>query len=496
MSAPLPIPKVFLCYAREDNNEEDKLRGGPWLKRLRQRLKPYELENQFAVFSDLQIPPGDAWDAEIQNQLQQASIVVVLVSDALLGSEYVRHREMPLILSRVERGEVKVVPVILNQCEPDQIGFPFTDSHGTTKRRYLTEFQCLGTPEAPLLGRELAQQDILLAQVAKEVSKEARRIASPPKPATPAPIPDPGTNRVSSTAEVVFGPHTAPRFNTPTLIRATIGVVALVVLGILLLRKPGPQPHGPDSSLTNSLGMVLVPIAGIKVWFCVWETRVRDYEAYAKANPGVDGTWKDPEYQGVKVTPGPDHPVVNVTWGDAQKFCEWLTTKERREGRLKSGQRYRLPTDLEWSWAVGLTNESGATAKDRNAKLPDVYPWGTSFPPGDDTGNFADESTRGGGIFRVGLDWIANYRDGYVTTSPVGSYPAMRNGLYDLAGNVAEWCEDWYDAEQWGRVERGGSWGDGHPGNLLSSARKYWDPEFCNVSTGFRVVLDGDGSAR
>ncbi|MBL9138689.1 MAG: SUMF1/EgtB/PvdO family nonheme iron enzyme [Verrucomicrobiales bacterium] len=264
------------------------------------------------------------------------------------------------------------------------------------------------------------------------------------------------------------------------------------------------------TAFTNSLGMVFLPIdvATIdrptakqgtstpdrRVWFCVWETRVRDYEEYARSRSAVDSGWRDPEYQGVKVTPGPDHPVVNVSWKDAQDFCEWLTEKELGEGHLKKGQRYRLPTDLEWSWAVGLTNEIWATPSDRSAKVPNLYPWGKRFQPDDYTGNFSDESTRE--VLGVDRTFIDNYQDGQVTTSPVGTYASFGNGLYDLSGNVWEWCEDWYDTEQKTRVLRGGSWRSFDPRYLLSSYRSLGDPDGRGNSFGFRVVLDGDGSAR
>ncbi|MFM8421862.1 MAG: SUMF1/EgtB/PvdO family nonheme iron enzyme [Verrucomicrobiota bacterium] len=247
-------------------------------------------------------------------------------------------------------------------------------------------------------------------------------------------------------------------------------------------------------AFTNSLGMVFVPVANAGVWFSAYETRVQDYEAFAKTRTGGDASWRNPIFQGIAVTPGPTHPVVNVSWNDARDFCQWLTATERRAGTLPANRRYRLPTDLEWSAAVGLPREQGATPKERDSKIPDVYPWGTQWPPPRGAGNFADVTSRD----RLGITsgFIQGYDDGFATTSPVGSFPATRIGIHDLAGNVWEWCEDWYDTDQKFRVLRGGSWYVGDPRDLLSSFRVGDEPDERGVNVGFRVVLGVDEPAR
>jgi formylglycine-generating enzyme required for sulfatase activity len=76
------------------------------------------------------------------------------------------------------------------------------------------------------------------------------------------------------------------------------------------------------------------------------------------------------------------------------------------------------------------------------------------------------------------------------------SFQAFQHGLYDLAGNVWEWCEDWYDPSQKYRVVRGGSWNIDDRALLLSSFRDFDEPVVRYVSLGFRVVLGVEGSAR
>ena len=240
---------------------------------------------------------------------------------------------------------------------------------------------------------------------------------------------------------------------------------------------------------TNSLGMVFLPVPSAGVRFSIFETRVRDYAAFAAAQPKLDGTnWNHALYHEVTpVSPGPEYPVVNVSWNDATAFCRWLTTTEQGAGKLPSGMEYRLPTDAEWSGAVGIGGqESGATPRDKNAKLANVYPWGTQYPPPPGAGNFADLSAK---HYFTNWPHIEGYNDGFVTTSPVGSFTPEPSGLYDLAGNALEWCADDYDGTPRQRVLRGGAWINCGPKSLWSSARTHVAPGRFSVATGFRCVL-------
>jgi eukaryotic-like serine/threonine-protein kinase len=137
---------------------------------------------------------------------------------------------------------------------------------------------------------------------------------------------------------------------------------------------------------------------------------------------------------------------------------------------------------------VGLPREDGATPKDRSGKIEHVYPWGGDWPPPSGAGNFA-------GSEAADADWISSlkpiegYRDAFPRTAPVGSFQADRHGLFDLSGNVWEWCEDFYDGQSGSRVLRGGSWLSYSPRYLLSSSRNNCAPGNRDGSYGFRVVL-------
>ncbi len=281
-----------------------------------------------------------------------------------------------------------------------------------------------------------------------------------------------------------------------------------VLAGGLTTRASAADPRGAtkDAPWVNSLGMKFVPVKGSDALFCIWLTRVQDFAAFVKATghdatkamvsihadglkQGVD-TWERPGF-----TQGPTHPVCGVSWEDAQAFCRWLTKKERVEGRLMVSQEYRLPTDAEWSVAVGLGSEMGDTSKAKDGKIKDVYPWGTQWPPPKGAGNYGGEESK----VDVPADWavISGYHDGYPRTSPVGSFAANQFGLFDMSGNLWQWCEDLYEPEKPFRVLRGGSWGNFGPRGLLSSFRINGPPGCRDGSVGFRCVLvDGASSFR
>ncbi len=275
-------------------------------------------------------------------------------------------------------------------------------------------------------------------------------------------------------------PQATPSGETPAASPAGAGASPSPAQGGPSLSVRAPNPHlKVDQALSNSLGMRFAPVGNI--FFSIWLTRVQDFAAFATAT-GYKGTaWQDPGFK-----QAPDHPVVNVSWNDANQFCLWLTEKEHHEGILSASQEYRLPTDLEWSNAVGLPSESGRTPESRDMDIPDVYPWGTQWPPPSGAGNYTGEETDSDVA-------IKGYNDGFAWTSPVGSFNVNKFGLYDMGGNVWEWCEDWWNSEQKSKVLRGGSWYNGALKlSLLSSCRIHASADQGTDNYGFRVVIAGE----
>jgi len=279
---------------------------------------------------------------------------------------------------------------------------------------------------------------------------------------------------------------------------------------------PTPSPFGIHLStshpLVNSLGMKFVPVeipgrlatAG-RVLFSVWDTRVSDWEAFIQKagdtmqsgiygyDSGLGGynesamkwglkpdlSWKRPGFAQTG-----QHPVVGVSLEDARRFCAWLSKKE--------GRTYRLPTSAEWSAAVG----------------PQKYPWGDSFPPPKGAGNYGGAESRPVPL-GISVFTIPGYNDLYPRTSPVGSFAPNRHGLYDMGGNVAQWCDEEYKISMNGpelvasypflkeesvkgipnRVLRGGSWSDFGEAYMQSTFCMPCAPASRRSDCGFRCVL-------
>jgi formylglycine-generating enzyme required for sulfatase activity len=173
-----------------------------------------------------------------------------------------------------------------------------------------------------------------------------------------------------------------------------------------------------------------------------------------------------------------EHPVVNVSWDDAMAFCKWLSRKE--------GITYRLPTEAEWEYAC----RAGTTTRYYSGDDPETLA---------KVGNVADAAAK---AKFPAWNYTIKASDGYVFTSPVGSFQPNAFGLYDMHGNACQWCADWYGEKYYDaspaddptgpdsghyRVLRGGSWN--YRSCITRSAYRDWiAPDYRYGNSGFRVA--------
>lgn len=170
---------------------------------------------------------------------------------------------------------------------------------------------------------------------------------------------------------------------------------------------PPGTPKPPDSVLAPG-SLVFQPTEG--------PVDLRDYSQWWKWTIGAN--WKQPGGPGSSLEGRMDHPVVHIAWEDARAYATW------------AGKR--LPTEAEWEWAAS----GGANVK---------YPWGNEP---------IDEAYDKANFWQGFFPYENKEKDGYYATAPVKSFPSNDFGLYDMAGNVWEWCEDKYNVNTYAANEQ------------------------------------------
>jgi serine/threonine protein kinase len=214
-------------------------------------------------------------------------------------------------------------------------------------------------------------------------------------------------------------------------------------------QTPPPKPD-PDSlkALVRKLESKLLPVPGCGVSMSKTELTVGEWKLYLQAR-GLP-PWEHPIEQ------TDEHPRV-TNWDIAREMCEWLTGV--------TGTEWRMPTNSEWQAAAGDSK----------------FPWGDSYPPRWDEGNYCalEDGSRDPKLLGV---------DGIRGPAPVASFKPNPLGFYDMGGNVSEWAEDEIDARGWRRVRGCGAFSPTTPEWLATVNADYSDPTAMQGGNGFRIV--------
>ncbi len=455
---------LFISYARED---------AEFALQLAKDLR----DAGVAIWIDqLDIPLGARWDDVVQLALNECAGLLIILSPSSVSSENVKD-EIAVALNKRKR----IVPVLHQRCE------------------------------IPLRLRRMnyvdSTEDYEAAMAALIASLRRAGLAAESSDASDADGPRPA----SSAAESIEAEAVLPSFHRQKKRRRYLLLAGLsfVVISIALalwnlsrLLTPRGMAYIPsgefmmgadtssreDEKPAHRVAVNAFYLDTHEVTVAQFREFVRQKNYGTEAENGDGGfVWTGAAWEkraGVNWRHDAEgnlaqdhHPVQHVSWNDAQAYARWA--------------RKRLPTEAEWEYAA------------RSGGKNYQYAWGNGAPSAANGGNVADES-----LTHRFRDWPMHtwkgYNDGYDFTAPVGAFAPNELGLYDMTGNVWEWCEDWYEAKYYeqriednptgpekgtSRVLRGGACWNSAEGvrcavrNGLSPSERYY-------AGGFRCARD------
>jgi formylglycine-generating enzyme required for sulfatase activity len=439
--------RLFCSYSHKDED-------------LRQRLEVHlsGLHREYPSLEswyDRLLEPGSNWDARIKAKLDAADIIVLLVSPDFLYSKYCYDIEVTRAIQRHKDGTACVIPVLLHPS--DTTGEPLFQLTG-----YPTNLK----PIATWTNQNEAFLNVVggIRQAVKTLSAQKRSVTLPPSQNA---LRLQGfafeSVTVNDRGEVIgHHPGEAQQWVEP-LGKGVVLEMVSIPGGSFLMGSPRDE-EGRGNSESPQHRVAIAPFLIGK-----YPVTQSQYQAVMGHNPS--------HFQ----EDGMHRPVERVSWEDAIAFCEKLTQQTQRP--------YRLPSEAEWEYAcrAGTTTpfHLGATVTTNlaNYRGTDWDLGGTVY-----SGSYANAPK---GEFRE-------------KTTPVGSFPPNAFGLFDMHGNVWEWCADhWHDHYQ-GAPTDGSAWTTGGNNNrrLLRGGSWNYDPRYCRSAVrnfsfspvnrifniGFRVV--------
>ncbi|MFM9948606.1 MAG: SUMF1/EgtB/PvdO family nonheme iron enzyme [Saprospiraceae bacterium] len=532
MSAEKKTIQIFIAYSQKDRTELDALRT---------HAKPLLRKGNVTIWFDGEIKPGKVWDEEIKANLHAADIILMLLSSHALASDYFYEQEVKDALKRHEAGTARVVPVVLSACLWQET--PLADLQGLPKGM---------KPINSWPNREDAWNEVLMGVIGMVREMEKGVIPDDPKPIT---SPTKPTTAEAHAWEFALEDDNRAAYEKH-LARFPEGVYAAEARGRLdafdaddilwelafergtekaFQKYLGKYPEGLHASEAQQKIAAfeqerqeaarkkreqeeaaqkaeaarkkreqeiaerrridpfydqMIPIKGgifdmgdtfgdgIDREQPVHKVTLSDY--WLCKYPVTQGLWKAIMGENNNPSYFKDSdllPVEQVSWDDAQEFIQVLNKK--------TGGQYRLPTEAEWEYAA---REGGKKIR---------------FGNGKDIANPAEMNFNATKDYKQPYSIVGEYR---AKTTPVNQFKPNALGLYDMAGNVYDWCADWFAEDYYQqcqaqgmvsnpqgpdtgtyRVLRGGGWFN-YPLFCRAAWRYHNEPTLRYYSVGFRVA--------
>ncbi len=467
---PKIMVRIFIAYSSKDLVFKDE---------IRKRLRPLERAGKASIWDNWDIEGGAEWDAQIREKLEQSDLILLLLSPDALDSDYFYDVEAPFALRRHEAGKAIAVGILLRPCLDmlkhtplgdftkyellPKKGVPITDAHWHhVDEAYLSVFREVNVL-VERIGKinidgnmnigELEKTENIQKKADQEEADKKRRQdeVQIKKEAALKNAREAKARKKHEEEEATKKNQEAVRPKNGQLIRDIPEGPEMVFV------EGGPFQMGSNEHDTEK------PIHSVNVpsfWMGKYPVTFEEYDAFCthtgKTKPKDEG-WG----RGLP-------PVINVSWEDAQAYCQWLSEK--------TGERYRLPSESEWEFAA----RGGTFSK------------GFKYAGSNDISQVA---------------WY--YENSKGKPQPVGEKNSNELGLHDMSGNVWEWCADtWHDSykdapkdgsawvsggEQDRAVLRGGSWD--FLGNYCRASNRYRLNRTVRVYfVGLRVARAARGS--
>lgn len=461
------LNQVFISYATPDED---------FARKLAADLRTWNVPVWVAFDC---IRRGELWADAIDHALQASGICIVVLSPNSVASRWVK-KELRVAERFEHTGEMKIIPL------------DFQASNWNLLSSFLADFQAISFRESyeaglrdlrvaigakpPLIEKlkiELAEANQHIAQLRAELQVARQQLSQTEMSSVE--IAKLKATIASLIAEAQIKDTTlqtaqAQIAQLDAALKAKLTEVATLTdekralqrKRDAALAKPSAKPANKDRHLLTlaegvEIEFVRIPAGEFlygddkrklnlpEYWLGKTVVTTAQYLAFVKATG-----YKGDDYWNGKLADKLNHPAVCVSWNDAQAFCAWVSKL--------SGQKVGLPNEQQW--------EKGARGTDGRE-----YPWGNDAP----------------NAKRANYDKEWNIKN----LAPVGNYsPAGDSpyGLQDMAGNVWEWCEDWYDDEKKYRVLRGGAFLNlGRDARCACRSRDVTD--YRNLDYGFRVML-------